>query len=193
MAQLEEAQSLKLIQEMLQVAKRSFWRMSYYFLMWGWLLAVAAVLSFALGQLDGYRHLAWIGWPVVGIVGGVLSYLYGRKQAANAAAESYMDKVFAYIWGGFMATLVVYIAASLFLKRDPGPGIIILTGLPTFATGGVLKFKPLLVGGALFWALGLLAHILPPAYASLVFFAALLVGYLVPGYLLKRAEQNGRL
>jgi len=184
---------LELINEMIAVAKRSFVRMSYYFLLWGWLLLAAGLTEYAMRNLLDMAHLAWIGWPVVGVLGGVMAGLHGSRQGKAAGVYTYMDRVYMYLWGAFVLTLVLYIVASLFIRNNPGPGIIILTGLPTFVSGGVMRFRPLLVGGVLFWLLGLAAHLVPGEFSSLLFCAAIVVGYLVPGYLLKKAEVDGRV
>ncbi len=36
--------------------------------------------------------------------------------------------------------------------------IIVLTGLPTFLTGQLIRFRPLILGGILFWVLGAISY-----------------------------------
>ena len=193
MSAFNEEDSLAVISEMISVAKRSFMRVSYYFLLWGWLLLAAGLLEYVLRNVLDMRHIAWIGWPLVGILGGIFAALRGRKESTTVGAITYMDRVFMYLWGGFVVTLVLVIVTNLMRHSNPGPAIIILTGLPTFVSGGVMRFRPLIVGGLLFWLLGLLAYIAPGEYSSLLFCAAIAAGYLVPGYLLQKAERDGRI
>lgn len=193
MSDFSEQNPLELINEMISVAKRSFVKMSYYFLLWGWLLFAAGLTEYLLRTQLGYAHIAWIGWPIVGVLGGILAAVRGNKESKSAGATTYMNRVFTYLWGGFVVTLVLYIVASVMHHTNPGPGIIILTGLPTFVSGGIMRFKPLLIGGCTFWVLGIAAHVLPAEWSSLLFCLALVLGYLVPGYLLQKAERDGRV
>ena len=193
MAEFKKEDSLAVISEMISVAKRSFVRMSYYFLLWGWLLLAAGLSEYVLRHVLDHGNIAWLGWPVVGVVGGILAALRGRKESQSAGVATYMDRVFMYLWGGFVVTLILVIVTNVMTRSNPGPAIIILTGLPTFVSGGVMRFRPLLVGGLVFWALGLLAYLAPGEYSSLLFCAAIAAGYLVPGYLLQKAERDGRI
>ena len=192
MDQFKQEDSLAVISEMISVAKRSFVRMSYYFLLWGWLLLAAGLAEYVLGSVLDQGKFAWLGWPVVGVLGGILAMLRGRKESQSAGVATYMDRVFMYLWGGFVLTLVLLIVTSVSQKMNPGPAVMLLTGLPTFVSGGVMRFRPLIVGGVVFWALGVLAYF-SGEYSSLLFCAAIAAGYLVPGYLLQKAERDGRV
>ena len=189
----KEQDGLQVISEMIAVAKRSFVRMSYSFLLWGWLLLAAGLSEYVLRHVLNYGHIAWIGWPVVGVLGGVLAALRGRKESNSAGVATYMDRVFMYLWGGFVVTLVLVIVTNMLKHSNPGPAIIVLTGLPTFVSGGVMRFRPLIVGGIVFWLLGLVSYLAPGEYSSLLFCASIITGYLVPGYLLQKAERDGRI
>ncbi len=183
-------QSLSLINEMIGKAKQSYNRTSIYFLIWGWLLIAAGLGEYYLGQIAYYNH-PYIVWPIMGVVGGILSIAFGKRESARSGIHTYTDKLFSYLWGGFMATLIIVIVASISQRVNPGPFIIILTGLPTFVSGGITRFKPLIVGGIVFWVLGLITFFLPMEYSSLMFAFAIFCGYIIPGYMLKSAERNG--
>ena len=78
----------------------------------------------------------------------------------------------------------------IFCKRiDPSGYIMILTGLPTVLTGKLIKFNPLVLGGVAFWALGTLAVFFLPAYGDLLFIFSMIVGYLVPGFMMRAIKQ----
>ena len=70
--------------------------------------------------------------------------------------------------------------------------IIVLTGLPTFVTGQLMRFRPLILGGVLFWVLGAVSYFAPMSMTVWLYIAAIFFGYLVPGYLLKRQEDGLR-
>jgi hypothetical protein len=70
--------------------------------------------------------------------------------------------------------------------------VTVLTGLPTFATGAILRFKPLIIGGILFWCIGAAGFFVPGTEGALLYVGAMFFGYIVPGYLLKRQEDAVR-
>lgn len=185
------AESLKLIEDMIGQAKRSFQRQSYYFLLWGVLLIAAMIVNYALAMrgsaVGGYA------WPVVGVLGGVLSFMHGAREDKRRQVSTAMDRVIAWLWMAFLATLLIQIIAGAVKGGNvPVGAIIALTGLPTFVTGQLMRFTPLIVGGALFWVLGAVSYFVPDQWAPLLYIAAMLFGYIVPGLLLKRQENAVR-
>jgi len=65
---------------------------------------------------------------------------------------------------------------------------LIVTGLPTYFTGSILKLKELRYGGGVFWVLGLVSIFSSPEYSSLIFALAIVLGYLVPGMIMKNRK-----
>ena len=66
------------------------------------------------------------------------------------------------------------------------PIIIVLYGIGTFVSGGALKFMPLKAGGIVCWILAVIAIRVDFEYQLLLIAAAVLIAYLIPGYLLKQ-------
>ncbi len=69
------------------------------------------------------------------------------------------------------------------------PVIILLAAVPTFLTGVILKFKPLYFGGMVFWILGVVLFFVSREDQFLIAAVAIALGYLVPGYMLKRSDR----
>ena len=180
--------SLHLIQEMIQKAKKSFRGISFYFLMWGWLLLAAGVAEYILAKIVHFQS-PYIVWPIMGILGGIIAAIYGSRKKEEKII-SYAGKIIGLLWGGFVITLILVIIASVANRLNPGPFIMLLTGLPTFVSGGIIKFKPLMFGGIVFWLIGICSFFFLQEYTSLLFSLAILLGYIVPGYLLQRIESN---
>ncbi|MBS1581416.1 MAG: hypothetical protein JST66_04360 [Bacteroidetes bacterium] len=184
-------QSLKVIEEMIAQAKRSFHRQSYYFMLWGVLLIAAMLFNYVMAlrgsTIGGYA------WPVMGVVGGVLSFLHGAREGRSKPVTTPMDRVIMWLWMAFVVTLLLTILSSASSGQAmPLASIIVLTGLPTFVTGQLMRFRPLVFGGILFWVLGAVAYFVPISVTVWLFIAAIFFGYLVPGYLLKRQEDGVR-
>lgn len=189
--ELTPEESLKLIEDMIVQAKRSFHRMSYYFLLWGVLLILAMASQLIAGYAGWNDHGYAMG--IAGILGGVLSTMHGKREGKREVASNPMDRVLVWLWSAFIITMLITIVGyGVAGGGTPGGSIMILTGLPTFVTGQMIRFKPLIFGGILFWVLGAVCFYVEPVVMAALYIIAMLFGYIVPGYLLKRQEDGLR-
>ncbi len=181
-------QSLKLIESMIGQAKQSFSRLSFYFLLWGFLLIGAMLTSYLLGR-NGAIASQGIPWGIAGLVGGLISAIHGAREGKKEQISNPMDRLVGWVWASFVITMVIMIICSRSGGNDPGSSITLLTGLPTFLTGQIVRFRPLILGGILFWISGIAMHFTQDA-ALLVglYCGAMLFGYIIPGFMLKRQE-----
>lgn len=191
-ANLAPEQSLKLIESMIGQAKRSFQRMSFYFLLWGILLILAMLATYFLRDADPATGKG-APWGVAGFAGGIISMVYGARQGRRERVTNAMDRLIGWLWASFVITMFITIAVSLSAHRDPGPMITLLTGVPTFMTGQFMRFRPLIIGGIIFWVAGTVMHFTQDALAlTVIYCAAMVLGYILPGLLLKRKEDGLR-
>lgn len=181
-------QSLRLIDDTIREAKRSFQKVHFYFLLWGVLFALAGLVSYLMMQNGSPMH--WVIWPVMGIVGGIVAGVHGAKQVKKQGATTTMDRVHMWLWTANTITLILLLIGLVARGVDPNPFILCLIGMPTFISGALMRFRPLMLGGILFWIIGLASFFVLQEYSSLVFSGAIVLGYIVPGLLLK-TEENG--
>ncbi|MFT3884301.1 MAG: hypothetical protein QM724_02380 [Flavobacteriales bacterium] len=185
--EMTPAQSLKLIEEMIGQAKRSFHRQSYYFLLWGVLLIVAMLFNYVM-VLNGSPN-GGFAWPAVGVLGGILSFIHGSREGRRTHVATMMDRVIMWLWMAFVATLLITMIASASSDHTmPMGSILVLTGLPTVTTGQLMRFRPLILGGVLFWVLGAVCYFVPQTVMVWLYIGAMVFGYLLPGLMLKRQE-----
>ncbi len=184
-------QSLKLINEMIAQAKKSFHRMSFYFLLWG-ILLIVAMMTESILDLPGYTKNG-ISWVAVGVIGGIASWWYGAREGRQVRATSTMDRVMMWLWLAFIVTLIVTIVGyGVSGGGTPTGSILVLTGLPTFVSGQLVRFRPLIFGGILFWVLGGASYFVDVEALPWLYISAMIFGYVIPGYLLKREEDGVR-
>jgi hypothetical protein len=99
--------------------------------------------------------------------------------------HTYADMLYLWTWMGFLvASIVLFIIVSENMG-SVAPYILTLAAMPTFISGFIIRFKPLIIGGITFWIFALVAHF-AVAVAPLAVPVAMLTGYLIPGYMLKR-------
>lgn len=183
---LTQQQSLKIIQEMIATSKNNLKDNSFFFLLWGWLVLIASLSNFVLIQI-GHEY-AYLPWPVLMILGGITSGVAGYRIGKKAKVISHVDKMVMFLWWGFMVVMMIILFMAGFNKIDwnvTHPLIISLYGLGTFVSGGVLKFKPLIIGGIASWIISIIAFFVTPEYVLLLIALSIIIAYLIPGYMLK--------
>jgi hypothetical protein len=181
-----EQESLRVITEMIENTKSKFCNNSFFYLLWGWLVLLASAGNFILVQI-GYAY-SWLPWPVLMFGGGIVSVIAGIRMGKKAKVVTMFDTMMIYLWNGFLVTLfiILFVAASGNLSWNISNALIIaLYGLGTFVSGGVLKFKPLIFGGVISWAIAVATVYVPENYSLLMVTLSITVTYLIPGYLLK--------
>lgn len=190
--ELTPNESLKLIESMIGQAKKSFSRISFYFLLWGVLLIGAMIATYCT-RSDGHGWASGAAWGVAGALGGIISAVYGARQSKTEEVNNPMDGLIGWVWISFIITMLLVIVCSVFAHRDPGAMITLLTGIPTFLTGQVMRFRPLIIGGVLFWVAGIIMHMTTdPLALTALYCGAMVFGYIVPGIMLKRQEDGLR-
>ncbi|HRH70294.1 MAG: hypothetical protein JNL43_13970 [Flavobacteriales bacterium] len=188
---LSPEQSLKLIESMIGQAKKSFHRISFYFLLWGILLTLAMVAQLVTARSAPGAE-GW-GWILASILGGIGSAVYGAREGRREQAETLADRVMMWLWMAFVITLFATgVGAGVAGYSTPVGSIIILTGLPTFTTGQLIRFKPLIFGGVLFWVLGVISFFVEPFIMGMLHIVSMVFGYIIPGIMLKRQENGLR-
>lgn len=186
---LTPEESLSMIHEMIAQAKQSFMRISPFFILWGITFMVAGIMEFILKQQG--HPLFWTSWPIAGFIGGGLAFWQGKKLSEQQQTETFMDRVSTFLWSGYVAALVLVLYMTVSSGTDPNPYVMLITGIPTFVTGALIRFPALKWGGVLFWVFALLAFNLNTQYSGLIFSVALLFGYLMPGIMLRNKEKDG--
>ncbi|NJO87713.1 MAG: hypothetical protein HC831_01210 [Chloroflexia bacterium] len=185
-AQMNEQQSLQIIQKMIENSKVKFRDNSFFFIFWGWLAFMTSLMHFGLERF-GF-HYYYIVWPIMMISGGIVSAIVGIKLSKKVKARTIYDSAMLYLWGGFFVSVILInvIVRVLELHPDYIPVfILLLSAMATMVTGGILDFKPLMLGGLSCWIWLIPCLVVPVEYVVLVSGFSTVTAYLIPGYLLK--------
>ncbi len=178
-------QSLQLIQSMISKTKQDMSDNSIYFLVWGWLTFFACTGQFVLKNIFQYeKH--YLVWTVI-IIGIVFSIYQGRKEGKTKKVKTYIDDSIKHLWTGMAVSFFVLgmILTKLGWGTSIFPFFIMLYGLGTFVSGSIIRFRPLIIGGILAWALAIGCIFVSYDYQMLFGAAAILVSYIIPAYLLR--------
>ena len=185
---LKPEQSLQIIESMINRTKSNMHDSSFYFLLWGWVVLAGIAGQMILEIFTDFSK-PYLAWLII-FPGIIATIVYSIRHSKKKKVSTHLDKINFMIWISF---LVSYMIAIIFMKEFNYmivPIIFLLAGNATFLTGCVIKFKPLILGGIVFWIGTVLTFVLPDNYSLYLNIIMIIFGYLVPGYLLKSQNKK---
>ncbi|MDB5201958.1 MAG: hypothetical protein JWQ27_1367 [Ferruginibacter sp.] len=182
--ELTGEKSLEIIHQMINKAKANITDNGVGWLLWGTMIFLASLCTFFLIEFD--QPNVFIGWNIFGII-SMLLLLFGLFKKKKLAVRTYVDDVLRYVDIAFTVCLFIIIF-SINVATGPNSGFgyfLMLYGFLMLVQGGVMKFKPLLIGAVVNWigAIGIFINT-NFKYDMLITAAAVLIGYIIPGLLL---------
>ena len=182
-----EKDHLALISEMINIARKEFDDDSWIYLLWGWAVCLASLAEYALLMMGNkYHSIVWLLMPVAAIVQLVVSF----RKKKTVRVKTHMDKVIGYVWISFGVCLVVVLFSQFVMRESTFPVLILLCGIGTFISGGIMNLIPMKVGGICCWVIGLVAFHVTFEYQLLLLSLSLILSYIIPGHLLKNRFKN---
>jgi hypothetical protein len=112
-----------------------------------------------------------------------------RKINKEKKVYSHIDKFIEYLWWSTAASFVIATIICFRLRIEPPVLMLLIAGIATTTTGLVIKFKPLIIGGMSFFIFSIATTFVTNEYLALLVGAAIICGYLIPGYFLKAAKE----
>ncbi len=187
---MTEQESLILIREMIERARGDVRQGGYFFLLWGWLVVAGCAIHYGLWDIVGPAQGAFT-WAAVGLIGGVGTWIEIRKQKLSQRRKSLGGKGLSVVWTAVGALLLILTGLGLagaMTFHEIYPMYMFLYGIGTFITGGIISFRPLQIGALISWGLGIGAFYVDVKEQLLFIGLAIIVSYLIPGYLLNRSD-----
>ena len=168
---LSETESLKIITEMIGKAKNSYHEKGIGPMLWGSVITVCSLVSFF--RIRYNFKLPFDIWLLT-LVAIIPQIILSVQEKRTRKVRSYNDDAMDYIWMcfGVAIFLLVHINTNLmgvlnkvfndykalggelpdFIYSSFSTSMfLLLYGIPTIITGGIMKFKPMLYGGILCW------------------------------------------
>jgi hypothetical protein len=182
--QISEKESLEIITRMIQSAKSSISDSSIYYLLWGWLVFIALLSEYFLTRINWPYY--FIGWMILMPAGFVAASVIGIRRGRKRGMKTYIDQFMSYLWSGFVISLLIVLSFMQKINADGiYPVIFVLYGLGTFVSGGVLRFRPLQIGGIICWSVAVASIYVEHNIQLLMGAILMIVAYIIPGYLLR--------
>ncbi|HEX8426715.1 hypothetical protein [Hymenobacter sp.] len=159
---------------------------AFTYLFRGSVVLTAALSNYALEQV-GFAA-PWLPWMVLMPLMGMVQGIRGRRQRqlgqADATAASNAMRL---LQKSFVLIILLSVACACVVGwAVVHPLLLVLYGVTTYIAGRVLHFRPLQLGGVVCGVLGAAAATVPADTQLLLIAAAMLLSYIIPGYLLRR-------
>ena len=104
--------------------------------------------------------------------------------------KTHYDEILSGIWITVFVGMMITLSFMPVIGYQQNPIILILAGIGVISTGILVKVKQLLFGGILLMAASVVSFLLPVNEQYLVSAIAMVLGYLVPGYYLKKTYRE---
>jgi hypothetical protein len=187
-ASLSPQQSLDLISQMIRQTKGNISESSFYFLLWGWVIASCNLGMYLFIKFSPYPpgQAAWV-WTLT-IPAWIITMVYASRQDRSKAVTTHLDKINMWLWLSLGFTILPSWIFGASVNWMVNAIVLMPVGMATFVSGVILRFRPLRWGGIVFWIAGTLCYLVGPIEQYLVGALAMLLGYIIPGHLLRKAQ-----
>jgi hypothetical protein len=184
---LTPEESLRMISDMIALAKNSIVDKGFHYLLWGWLVFIASIADYIMIQSGINQH--YYVWFIMPILGLPFAFWYSFKHYSTG--RSHLGSIISYLWLGFLVSGIIIFVMGL-LRNPEGilMNFLLILGFALFVSGSIIRFRPVYLGGIVYWLAALSCIFAPYPYQLLINASAALMGSIVPGYLLKRKFTN---
>ena len=185
-----EQNSLQLIESMINKAKNNFSESGTLYLLWGIVVLICSMVQFIAIHFYNNQNAYYV-WLLTWLV-VIYQMIFLSKKAKKASVKTYTADILKYVWICFVSCMfiLIYILLQQKAYNSVNPAILVLYGVPTFLSGIILKFKPLVIGGITCWLLALGSVAVPYDFQLLFICAAVIAAWIIPGYLLRKKFKN---
>jgi hypothetical protein len=199
--QLSEKESLELITSMINKAKQSYHESGIGPIMWGSVITICALVTWARFKF-GFT-LPFDIW-LLSLLAIIPQIIISIRENKAKKARTYNDIAMDYTWMAFGISIFLLIHANAGISRGFEKGFgnyfqssgfrfydyttslfLMIYGIPTFITGGIMKFRPMILGGILCWAFSIVAVYTPALTDLLLMAAAAFFAWFVPGIIIR--------
>lgn len=193
---LTPEESFDVINKAIANFKINYRESSKVFLLWGWILTLCSIANFILLKfvhstepwvLKGYVILGC--WALFLLTGFIIMFFMLRKMNRAKKVYSHIDKFIDYLWWVTAPSFLIATFICIKSGMTPPPVMLLIAGMATTTTGLAIRFRPLIIGGMSFFVFSIAATFVTNEYLALVVGAAIICGYLIPGYLLRAAKE----
>jgi hypothetical protein len=182
---MKPEESMSIIQSMIETSKQTISDGSKYYLLWGWAVFISAIIHFIMIKMHyPGGMLVWLSMPAT----AVIALLIGMRDKKTQRVKTYTGDALSKLW---LSLTFGFILLTYFQLNGHGnsiPLFILLYGIGILTTGNILQFNPMILGGISCFIISVIGMRMDNNANQLILLAAaILVSYIIPGYMLKAA------
>ena len=187
---IDENQSFTVIKEMIAVSRIKLRQDGILFIVWGWVLFYVSFSGFITRSIvltyQMNRIISRLG-IILGAAAALFTIYYLIKQRKKV--QTYIGVSLRYVWTSlFLSTVLVNLIQMNVLHSInfelQHPLFMVLMAFAVTVTGGILRHRLIIIGGAVFGALALTASYLGLKEQLLLEAVAWVIAFIVPGHIL---------
>lgn len=177
-----EHESLKLITEMIGKAKQSYIKKGIASIVWGILIILCSLVTWAKVQYN--FNIGFDIWLLTFFA--VIPQIYfSAKEKKQKKFVAHDDDTMTFVWTAFgICIFIATFYSSKYGNTEISTIFMMLYGIPTFITGGIFKFKPMIFGGLICWVFSIISIYSPTSTDMLLMASCGLFAWLIPGIIL---------
>jgi hypothetical protein len=112
--------------------------------------------------------------------------IVGYKKGKKETVKTHMDSYLGFLWGGSGIAMAIALVCMTFEGiKTSYFCLMLIYGVATFVSGGLLKFKPLIYGSLFSFLFAIISIFSSDLNQLLCISGALLFSYIIPGHLLR--------
>ena len=185
-------ESLLLIAKTIEETKQRFKENGHIIILWGALTFIVFLSQYVLVFLGLYKIFDIMWTCILFPLGGIYTFIYFRRKVEKKNIPmtiiGRLIGTMGWVFGFNLMILGFFFGHQL--DKAAAPIFLILLALFIIMTGISLKFKPLTIGGILLNLIGFGTFLIDTDYYGLSMMIGSVVGLIIPGILLNRANKK---
>lgn len=187
---LNETQSLLVIKEMIKVSKNKLKQNGILFIIWGWVLFFVSMTGYierGLALTLGIKKMLNVLGVALPLIALIFSVYYLIKESKKV--QTYIGISLRYVWISLFVCMVLVNLIQFNVMHSINfelqhPIFMVLMAFAVTVTGGILRYRLIIIGGVIFGILALTASYLKLQDQLLVESVAWIISFIVPGHIL---------
>ena len=186
----DENQSFQVIKEMIQISQKKLKNDGLLFILWGWVMFYSGLSGYIVREvLLSHRFERFLG--VFGKVFGLLvvAYTVYYIWRQRKKVQTYIGISLRYVWismvGCFvLINLILYNVLHQVNFELQHPLFMVMMAFSVVVTGGILRYKLIIIGVILFGLIALISSYFRLSYQLLFESCAWFIAFVIPGHYL---------
>lgn len=187
---ISEKQSLQIIEGMITSTRKDIADNGIFYLIWGYAVLIASLSHYYLFSTNYELH--FLPWIIIMPLAGFMTMIVGYRTEKKVRVKTQLHVISQYVWTACFAGIALSIAFMSKIGYDNYQALVVIFySIGLFISGGMYRFRPLILGGVFAFACGIVMLLVSLEYQLLLCALSILVSYIIPGHLLQRKAKRG--